>query len=106
MPYLLQNLLKFFPALLLSLSNNLRSLNPFSGDVNPVTNDSNFTVTHEETLGKIRYVKRLFSASTVFKTTLKTSWLHESIKSLAACKVRFLRPTAQGGSFFNPYETR
>src|SRR5207249_10809204 len=102
MPYLLQNLLKFFPALLLSLPNNLRSLNPFSGDVNPVTNDSNFTVTHEKTLGNIRYVKRRFSAKRVFKTTSNTACLHETIKSLAACKIRSLRPTAQAGSSFTP----
>src|SRR5207249_1310758 len=81
MPYLLQNLLKFFPPLLLSLPHNLRSLNPFSGDVNPVTNDPNFTMTHETTLGNIRYVKSHFSANTVFKTTLSAARGRDSIRS-------------------------
>ena len=69
MPNLLQNLFKFLPPLLLSLPYDLRGLNTLSGDVNPVANDSNFTVTHAKTLGNIRYVKKLFSANTVFKTT-------------------------------------
>src|SRR6266540_5357658 len=106
MSNLLQNLFKFFPPLLLPLPNNLRSLNPFSRNVNPVTNDSNFTVTHQNTLGNIRYVKRLFSANTVFKTTLNTGLRREPIKSLATGKMRLFRPTAQVSSFFNPSETR
>ena len=69
MPNFLQNLFKFFPPLFLSLSDDLRCLNSFSGDVNPVTNNSNFTVTHAKTFGNIRYVKNPFSANTVFKTT-------------------------------------
>ena len=69
MPNLLQNLFEFFPPLLLSFPDDLRRLNALSGDVNPVTNNSNFTVTHAKTLGDIRYVKKLFLANTVFKTT-------------------------------------
>src|SRR6266568_2400528 len=102
----LQDLFKFFPPLLLSLPNNLRCLNPFSGDVNPITNNSNFTVTHQKTFGNTRYVKSFFSACTVFKTTLNAGLRHESNKSLAMRKRRFFRPTAQASSFFNPSETR
>ena len=69
MPNLLQNFFKFLPSLLLSFPDYLRSLNALSGNVNPVTNNSNFTVTNAKTLGDIRYVKKLFLANTVFKTT-------------------------------------
>ena len=69
MPNFLQNLFEFLPSLLFSLPDDLRGLNSLSGDVNPVANDSNFTVTHAKTLGDIRYVKKLFLANTVFKTT-------------------------------------
>src|SRR6266487_813617 len=102
----LQDLFKFLPPLLLSLPNNLRRRNPFSGDVNPITNNSNFTVTHQKTFGNTRYVKSLFSANTVFTTTLNAGLRHESNKSLATRKSRFFRPMAQASNFFNPSETR